>query len=166
MLSVSSIRTIPSASEFHRISGGAKGAAGRGLYRRWGIAPRPETDFLSPSIAQVLKNASGYGIIAANAAIIPFCATARRSGCASPATASGCAIIPFRFASWYNSRKRGYYTAFAQRLAVLAAPARQPPLDAQLYHSASLHGIIEPQTRIIPFCAAVAVFAARARMSL
>ena len=57
MLSVSSIRTIPSASEFHRISGGAKGAAGRGLYRRWGIAPRPETDFLSPSIAQVLKNA-------------------------------------------------------------------------------------------------------------
>ena len=67
MLSVSSIRTIPSASEFHRISGGAKGAAGRGLYRRWGIAPRPETDFLSPSIAQVLKNASGYGIIAANA---------------------------------------------------------------------------------------------------
>ena len=70
MLSVSSIRTIPSASEFHRISGGAKGAAGRGLYRRWGIAPRPETDFLSPSIAQVLKNASGYGIIAAKAAII------------------------------------------------------------------------------------------------
>ena len=43
------------------------------------------------------------------------------------------AAVPFFCASWYNSRKRGYYTAFAQRLAVLAAPARQPPLDALLY---------------------------------
>mgnify|MGYP004695211793 FL=1 len=26
--------------------------SGRGLYRRWGIAPRPETNFLAHSIAQ------------------------------------------------------------------------------------------------------------------
>ena len=49
-LSVSFIRTIPSAPESHRISGclGSRSRA-YGLmadYRRWGVAPRPETDFL------------------------------------------------------------------------------------------------------------------------
>lgn len=41
---VSFIRTIPSALEFHQISTARK-RCGRGLYRRWGISPRPETDF-------------------------------------------------------------------------------------------------------------------------
>lgn len=38
----------------------------RGLYRRWGIAPRPETDFLALSIAQVLQIARGCAIIDKN----------------------------------------------------------------------------------------------------
>src|SRR5699024_7789410 len=33
-------------------------------HRRWGIAPRPETDFLCMSIPQVLQKARGYAIIA------------------------------------------------------------------------------------------------------
>ena len=34
-------------------------------HRRWGIAPRPETDFLLKIIAQVLQNARGCAIIRA-----------------------------------------------------------------------------------------------------
>lgn len=44
-LSVSFIRTIPSAPESHRISGcinSRSRACGNAIYRRWGIAPRPE----------------------------------------------------------------------------------------------------------------------------
>ncbi len=37
----SSIQTILSASEFHRVSR-RNYTASRGLYRRWGITPRPE----------------------------------------------------------------------------------------------------------------------------
>ncbi len=39
------IRTIPSVTEFHRIS---RFSTARGLYHRWGIAPRPENfiDFI------------------------------------------------------------------------------------------------------------------------
>ena len=38
----SSIRTIPLVPEFHRVSGYEKLISGRGLYRQWGITPRPE----------------------------------------------------------------------------------------------------------------------------
>lgn len=65
-LSVSFIRTIPSAPESHRISGyinSRSRACGNAIYRRWGIAPRPETDFLALSIAQVLQIARGCAII-------------------------------------------------------------------------------------------------------
>ena len=65
-LSVSFIRTIPSAPESHRISGcinSRSRACGNAIYRRWGIAPRPETDFLGIIIAQVLQIARGCGII-------------------------------------------------------------------------------------------------------
>lgn len=44
-LSVSFIRTIPSAPESHRISGcinSRSRACGNAIYRRWGLAPRPE----------------------------------------------------------------------------------------------------------------------------
>ena len=41
---VSCIRTIPLVPELHRVS---TLAGGRGLYRQWGIAPRPETNFLA-----------------------------------------------------------------------------------------------------------------------
>lgn len=54
-LSVSFIRTIPSAPESHRISGcinSRSRACGNAIYRRWGIAPRPETNFLTKSIAR------------------------------------------------------------------------------------------------------------------
>ena len=46
---VSCIRTIPLVPELHRVS---TLASGRGLYRQWGIAPRPETNFLIKSIAR------------------------------------------------------------------------------------------------------------------
>ena len=46
---VSCIRTIPLVPELHRVS---TLAGGRGLYRQWGIAPRPETNFLTKSIAR------------------------------------------------------------------------------------------------------------------
>ncbi len=68
-LSVSFIRTIPSAPESHRISGcinSRSRACGNAIYRRWGIAPRPETDFLALSIAQVLQIARGCAIIDKN----------------------------------------------------------------------------------------------------
>ena len=39
--SSSSIPTIRLVPEFHRVNGGLT-AAGRGLYRQWGVAPRPE----------------------------------------------------------------------------------------------------------------------------
>ena len=41
----------------------AQKQCGRGLYRRWGISPRPETDFLTSIIAKVLKNATGHATI-------------------------------------------------------------------------------------------------------
>ena len=68
-LSVSFIRTIPSAPESHRISdciNSRSRACGNAIYRRWGIAPRPETDFLALSIAQVLQIARGCAIIDKN----------------------------------------------------------------------------------------------------
>ena len=57
-ISASSIRTIPLVPELHRVS---TLASGRGLYRQWGISPRPETNFLAQSIAwqaQLVKRAS------------------------------------------------------------------------------------------------------------
>ena len=48
-LTVACIRTIPLVPELHRVS---TLAGGRGLYRQWGIAPRPETNFLTKSIAR------------------------------------------------------------------------------------------------------------------
>src|SRR5699024_1702334 len=53
---VSSIQTILSAPESHRVS---TLAGGRGLYRRWGISPRPETNFRTTSIADLRQNARG-----------------------------------------------------------------------------------------------------------
>src|SRR5699024_756984 len=53
---VSSIQTLLSAPEFHRVS---TLAGGRGLYRRWGISPRPETNFLTDSIAYPRQKARG-----------------------------------------------------------------------------------------------------------
>ena len=79
-LSVSFIRTIPSAPESHRISGyinSRSRACGNAIYRRWGIAPRPETDFLALSIAQVLQIARGCAIIDKNKfgdwVVLPCC---------------------------------------------------------------------------------------------
>ena len=47
-------------------SAAGRGLAGHAAYRRWGIAPRPETDFLALSIAQVLQIARGCAIIDKN----------------------------------------------------------------------------------------------------
>lgn len=58
-LSVSFIRTIPSAPESHRISGyinSRSRACGNAIYRRWGIAPRPEDpDSIEQSIRPLAK---------------------------------------------------------------------------------------------------------------
>ena len=47
--SSSSIQTILLVPEFHRVSG-YRQASGRGLYRQWGITPRPEDKVFSCSL--------------------------------------------------------------------------------------------------------------------
>ena len=42
--------------EFHQISGTCCAYTGRGHYRRWGISPRPETDFLYHIIAHFSRD--------------------------------------------------------------------------------------------------------------
>ena len=69
-LSVSFIRTIPSAPESHRISdciNSRSRACGNAIYRRWGIAPRPETNFLAKSITRLLRLVNPFFICPARA---------------------------------------------------------------------------------------------------
>jgi hypothetical protein len=61
---VSCIRTIPLAPESHRVS---TLAGGRGLYRQWGISPRPETNFLAKSITRLLRLVNPFFICPARA---------------------------------------------------------------------------------------------------
>ena len=56
--SSSSIPTIRLVPEFHRVSGGLT-AAGRGLYRQWGIAPRPEDKGFSCFLRVVYDTLTG-----------------------------------------------------------------------------------------------------------
>ena len=60
----SCIRTIPLAPESHRVN---TLAGGRGLYRQWGISPRPETNFLAKSITRLLRLVNPFFICPARA---------------------------------------------------------------------------------------------------